>query len=134
MRPPRWILIAAGLGACGGGPPGEPPGPACVDPPRGPAWDRLADVTGASGIDFQYTTTGFQGGGLAVVDLDGDGLPEIVAGRRSGGLALFLNLGALRFEERADAGLDAAAAVSAIGLLVREDDQGAGGAQARQAR
>jgi hypothetical protein len=83
---------------------------------------RFADRTAESGIDFQYTTTGFQGGGLAVVDLDGDGLPEIVAGRRSGGLALFRNLGGLRFAAAGDAGLDAAAAANAIAAADLDND------------
>lgn len=88
-------MIALVLGACGG--PADPPGPAC-DPARGPEMGRFADITAASGVAFQYTTNGFQGGGLAVVDLDGDALPEVVAGSREGGTALFRNLGGLRFE------------------------------------
>ena len=120
VRPTHWILGAAVLGACGG--PGDPGDPTCGDPARGPRMGRFVDRTGESGIDFQYTTTGFQGGGLAVADLDGDGLPEIVAGRRSGGLALFRNLGALRFQEAAEAGLDAAAAASAIAAADLDND------------
>jgi enediyne biosynthesis protein E4 len=119
--PTRWLLGAAVLGACGGGD-AELAGPACIDPARGPRMDRFADVTAASGIAFEYTAPGFQGGGLAVVDLDGDGLPEIVAGRRHGGLALFVNRGGLRFEERADSGLDPAAAVTAIAAADLDND------------
>ncbi len=120
VRPTSWILGVAMLGACGGA--SEPSGPVCLDPARGPLMDRFADVTAASGIDFEYTTPGFQGGGLAVADLDGDGLPEIVAGRRHGGLALFGNRGALRFEARADAGLDPEAAVTAIAAADLDND------------
>lgn len=90
----RTAVLTVVLGACGG--PADPPG-AC-DPARGPEMGRFADVTARSGVAFHYTTNGFQGGGLAVVDLDGDALPELVAGSREGGTALFRNLGGLRFE------------------------------------
>ena len=76
---PRQHTSTLVLGACGG--PADPPGSAC-DPARGPEMGRFADVTAASGVAFHYTTNGFQGGGLAVVDLDGDALPELVAGSR----------------------------------------------------
>ncbi|MBA3540861.1 MAG: FG-GAP repeat protein, partial [Deltaproteobacteria bacterium] len=86
MQPTRWMLGATVLGACSGDPVG-PIGPSC-DPARGPPMARFADVTRDSGIDFEFFTSGFQGGGLAVADLDGDGRPEVVAGRRHGGLAV----------------------------------------------
>lgn len=121
VRPVSWILSVAALAACGGSG-GEPSGPACVDPARGPAAGRFRDVTAQSGVDFLYTTTGFQGGGLAVADLDGDGLPEIVAGRRSGGAAVFRNRGGLRFEEAIGAGLDPAVAVHAIAAADLDND------------
>lgn len=84
---------------------------------------RFGDVTRITGIDFTYTTPGFQGGGLAVVDLDGDGRPEILAGRRGGGLALYRNLGSLRFEDvTIAAGLDPAVAATAIAAVDLDDD------------
>jgi hypothetical protein len=124
VRPTRWILGAAVLAACGGDPdPSAPFGDGCFDPARGPRMARFADATPSSGIDFQYTNTLFQGAGLAVVDLDGDDLPDIVAGRRGGGLALFHNLGSLRFEDRTDAaGLDSAAAATAIAAIDLDND------------
>lgn len=136
VRTTRWFLGAAVLGACGAAPdPTAPVGPGCIDPARGPRMARFADATAASGIDFHYTTTGFQGGGLAVVDLDGDDLPDIVAGRRAGGVALFKNLGGRRFEAT-DAGLDTAAAATAIAAIDLDNDgdrdlviAGAGAAQ-----
>jgi enediyne biosynthesis protein E4 len=118
VRPTHWIVSAAAVCACGGD---DPSGPAC-DPARGPRFARFADVTADSGVDFQYSAPGFQGGGLAVSDLDGDGLPELVAGRRHGGLALYRNLGGLRFAPLADAGLDPAAAASAIAAADLDND------------
>ncbi len=121
VRLTHWLLGAAALGACGDGTI-ERAGPACADPPRGPRWARFADVTASSGVAFEYSTLGFQGGGLAVADLDGDGLPEIVAGRRAGGLALFGNRGGLRFQEVTSTGLDAAVAASAIAAADLDND------------
>jgi hypothetical protein len=83
---------------------------------------QFADVTHDSGIDFQYETVDFKGGGLAVADLDGDGLPEIVAGRRIGGLALFHNLGSLRFRQVTDSGLDDGAMITAIAAVDLDND------------
>jgi hypothetical protein len=93
-----------------------------MDPPRGPAMTRFADVTHDSGIDFQYETVDFKGGGLAVADLDGDGLPELVAGRRTGGLALFHNLGSFRFRKVAASGLDPDAVITAIAAIDLDND------------
>jgi hypothetical protein len=85
---------------------------------------RFTNVTPVSGVDFQYITMDFKGGGLAVADLDGDGLPEIVAGRRVGGLALFHNLGGLRFAPVAGAvsGLDDSLAITAIAAADLDND------------
>lgn len=122
VQPTRWILGAAVLAACGGPDPSAPFGEGCFDPARGPRMARFSDATPDSGIDFQYVNPLFQGAGLAVVDLDGDDLPEIVAGRRGGGLALFHNLGGLRFQEVTDSGLDGAAAATAIAAIDLDND------------
>jgi enediyne biosynthesis protein E4 len=117
---PALLGIALFVG-CGG--PADP-GPVCEDPPRGPAWAQFADVTRESGIEFEYETPDFKGGGLAVADLDNDGLPEIIAGSRLGGLGVFRNRGGMRFEP-ADVGIDPALEVSAIAAadLDNDDDQ-----------
>jgi hypothetical protein len=113
VRPTTWIVGVALAGACGGS--SDPPG----DPPRGPRMAQFADGTQASRVEFDYATTDFKGGGLAVVDLDGDGRPDIMAGSRLGGLSLFHNLGSLRFERviPARSGLDDALKVAAIAAV-----------------
>jgi hypothetical protein len=118
VRPTTWIVGVALVGACGGS--SDLPG----DPPRGPRVAQFADVTQASRVEFEYATTDFKGGGLAVVDLDGDGLPDIVAGSRLGGLSLFHNLGSLRFErvDPARSGLDETLKVTAIAAVDLDND------------
>lgn len=119
-----WSIAAAAAAILSGGAAcGAPPttGPAC-DPPRGPALGQLDDATARSGVRFTYATLGFQGGGLAAVDLDGDDLPEIVAGRRDGGVSVFRNRGGLRFQEDLDSGIPAAAAARAIGAADLDND------------
>ena len=112
-----WAIVS--VAACGSSP---PPITSC-DPLRGPPFEHFADVTQNSGVDFMYGSPDFKGGALAVADLDGDGLPEIVGGSRIGGLALYHNLGGLRFEDVTVAsGLDAARAVQAIAAVDLDND------------
>jgi hypothetical protein len=112
-------MLAACCGGCD-----EPSDCACVDdPPRGPLFDRFDDATADSGIDFRYATPDFKAGALAVADLDGDGLPELLAARRLGGLALYHNRGGLRFREiTAGAGLDPEAAATAVAAVDLDND------------
>lgn len=83
---------------------------------------QFEEVTARSGVAFQFTTPDFKAGGLAVADLDGDGLPEILATRRTGGLALFHNRGGLQFDEVTASGLDPQAAISAIAAVDLDND------------
>ncbi|MDB4959321.1 MAG: ASPIC/UnbV domain protein [Myxococcales bacterium] len=110
------------LGGCGAGA-DNATGQVC-DPARGPTMTRFVDVTSASGVAFAYSPDfyAFEGGGLAVVDLDGDGLPDIVTGSRMGGLTLFRNRGSLHFEKATDAGIDPTAAASAIAAADLDND------------
>ena len=105
-------------GACSHDEPG--PFPGCIDPPRGPLMERFRDVSAASGVDFVYSNPDYRGGALAVVDLDGDGLPDIVAGRRLGGLALYRNTGDLRFA--ALPGLDPSLPATAFAVADLDND------------
>lgn len=98
------------------------PAPGCVDPARGPSFGRFRDVTEASGVAFAFASPTFQGAGLAVADLDGDGLPELVAARRDGGLAMWRNLGGLAFAPALDAGLDPALGANAIAVADLDND------------
>ena len=118
MRASTLVSLAL-LGGCGSEPAA---GPVCEDEPRGPEVEGLRDVTETSGIAFRYSAFDFKGGGLAVADLDGDGLPDIVAGRRGGGVALFRNRGGLRFDELTDGGLPADATASAIAVADLDND------------
>jgi hypothetical protein len=124
LRPGAWVvwirgLVLIGAGAAAGC---EDPAEESCDLPRGPRMAQFEEVTASSGIDFHYVTTGFQGGGLAVADLDGDGLPEVVAGRREGGLAMFHNRGRLRFAEVRDSGLDPDLAATAMAAADLDND------------
>jgi enediyne biosynthesis protein E4 len=98
--------------------------PACFDPPRGPAASWFREVTSESGAAFTYASPDFKGGGLAIGDLDGDGLKEIVAASRVGGLALFRNLGELRFrDDTKQAGLDPALDARALAIVDLDGDR-----------
>ena len=121
----RRLFVATVCAACGGPAPVAADANAalvCGEPARGPAWDGFVDVTEASGIDFVYDTADFRSGGLAAVDLDGDGLPEVIAGQRAGGFAVYHNLGGMRFERATLAAVDAASALTSIAAIDLDND------------
>lgn len=115
MRLPTVLVVVASCGQ-------PATNPDCADPPRGDAFGGFADVTEASGVVFRYGSPDFNGGALAIDDLDGDGRVDIVAGSRLGGSAVFRNLGGLTFGEVTDSGLDPSATVRAIALADLDGD------------
>lgn len=112
------VLVGAVSAGCGAPATGE----TSCDPPRGPEFMHFANRTATSGVAFDYRTSDYKGGGLAVSDLDGDGLPEIIAGRRTGGLAVFENLGGLAFRETTGSGLDPTLEITAITAVDLDND------------
>jgi len=88
-------------------------GPACAA--RGPDLPWFRDATADSGVDFEFVSIDFRGGPVAVVDTDGDGRLDVLAGSRAGGLAHFANRGGWSFAGDADeVGLALAAPVNFI--------------------
>jgi len=121
-RVPLRVVAALGLlAACGEDPAPPPAQPSPLDGRAGVL--ALADVTPQSGVDFAHdngrTSRRYlpetMGGGLAILDADGDGLPELffvdsgaveAGGARRPG-ALYRNLGGMRFAPAGDrSGLD----------------------------
>lgn len=102
-----WTALAAlavtlaAQSACDAPPADLAPRAECA--PRGPLVGWFADRTAQSGADFTYTPIDFRGGPVAVEDLDGDGLLDIVAGSRDGHLAAFRNRGRLHFADATEA-------------------------------
>jgi enediyne biosynthesis protein E4 len=130
MRHVATLLAMMGVMGCGGrsSPATSPPDAAaalvCGEPPHGEAWTRFANVTATSGIEFMYTSPDYRAGGIAAADLDGDGLPDVIAGLRTGGIAYFHNLGGMRFQSvpPGDVGLDPSIALSAVAAVDLDND------------
>ena len=77
--------------------------------------ELFLDVTDESGVSFVHFSPDFRGGAVAVADLTGDHLPDILAGGRHGALAVFVNLGGMRFVDWTEsAGLPESGAVTAL--------------------
>src|SRR5262249_23723151 len=85
-------------------------------------FDGFVDRTDTSGVVFEYANNGYQGGGFAVADLNGDDLPDLVAGRRDGGAMVFANRGSLTFEPLPDSGVPADLAAHAIAAADLDND------------
>jgi hypothetical protein len=62
--------------------------------------NRLADTRDDNVFTYRNH---YNGGGVAIGDLTGDGLPEILLGANQGGIRLFLNEGKFRFRDVTDA-------------------------------
>ncbi len=103
------LLAVALLGACSANPPSPSPSSSTPPPPGSALFTRLpASVTG---IDFENLLTEtrelnvftyrnfYNGGGVAIGDLSGDGLPEILLTSNQGGARLYLNEGQFHFRD-----------------------------------
>jgi hypothetical protein len=95
---------------------------ATCDELRGPIEDRFIDMTDDSGMAFTYDTWDFKAGALGVADLDGDGLPDVIAARREGLAAVYRNRGGFRFEEVLDSGIDTATGANAVAITDLDND------------
>ncbi len=90
---------------------------------------RFVDETATAGIDLTYggDDSFYVGGGVAVFDCDGDGLPEVYAAGGGGAAALFHNDsrpgGALRFDRLASPVTDLTGVTGAYPLDIDGDGQ-----------
>ncbi|MBU6366293.1 MAG: VCBS repeat-containing protein, partial [Gemmatimonadetes bacterium] len=107
VRAAALALLAAALPAACGAPADAPRAPL---PPAGATlFTRLPAA--ATGIAFANRVTDtrernvftyrnhYNGGGVAIGDLTGDGLPEVLLSANEGGVTLYLNLGGFRFRD-----------------------------------
>jgi hypothetical protein len=131
MSGPRTVstALAFALSACGDASPprGDAGGgrvpimPCDLSEPGDPLFE---DMTAASGVSFvAHTYDSHARAGVAVGDVDGSGLPDLVTVSETGGLRLFRNEGAFSFaDETADAGLDSSVAATAAALADLDGD------------
>ena len=130
---PRWALCAIWLAiGCSGAAP--PPDNARTGPPPAIAGKLFTMMPPAfTGIRFENRVTDtpefniftyrnfYNGGGVAVGDLNGDSLPEIVLTSNQGGPRLYLNEGGFRFRDITDeAGLRQKVATWSTGVTMAD--------------
>lgn len=117
------LVVAVGVvGAAGNGLVGGPGAPTAVGPTP-----RFVDETAASGVAFRYDGPFAYavGGGVAVLDCNEDGRPDLYLAGGQGSAALFRNVssvgGTIRFERSAGSGADLDAVNGAYPLDVDGD-------------
>lgn len=78
---------------------------------RGPISDQFVDVTARSGVLFANFTPDFRGGAVAVADIDGDELLDLLFANRIGDLVVYRNL-----SRNPDEGIQFVDQTAAIGI------------------